>query len=144
MSEIRTIYSRFLSYAKDFQKLAPSLAASYFHVPAALIASDNLAFMNKVDEVEAVFGQLFALLEHENFSHSTLDNVSIKQVSENQAIVSGNATRYRKDGSILEHFGLSYTMRKVQDEAEPEKFEWQIVVGVLHDPCDVVFAASVA
>ncbi|HEY5138117.1 MAG TPA: hypothetical protein VIJ25_02190 [Methylococcales bacterium] len=131
---IAAVLKTFTDYSNDFGKLEPDLMPKYFHLPAMLMTSGEVALMTENSSVIGVFTQLFAQLEHAGFKESKLNSLQISLVSEKQSIVSGVATRYKQNDSILEHFGLTYTLRRTDNS-------WKIIVGVLHDPNE--FSASV-
>lgn len=130
---INSIFKTFTEYSTAFGKLDPELIPTYFHLPAMLMNAEIVAPMTDTQDVKNVFTKLFEKLKHDNFKGSKLDSLKIYEVSQNQAIVTGVATRYREDGSVLEHFGLTYTFRNTDQG-------WKIIVGVLHDPNE--FSAS--
>jgi hypothetical protein len=131
---IAAVFKLFTDYSIDFGKLDSNLIPTYFHLPSMLMTSKIVAPMGDENQVKKVFTQLFEKLKHDKFKESKLDSLNISKVSENQAIVTGVATRYREDDSVLEHFGLTYTLRNTNQG-------WKIIVGVLHDPNE--FSASV-
>jgi hypothetical protein len=131
---IPAVLKTFTDYSIDFGKLDPNLIPVYFHLPAMLMTAEIVAVMTDENKVKDVFKQLFDKLKLDKFKESKLDSLKISEVSQNQAIVTGVATRYREDGSVLEHFGLTYTLRHTDNG-------WKIIVGVLHDPNE--FSASV-
>jgi len=92
-----------------------------------LMTSEQVALMKNDEDIRGVFAALFHNLKLNSFKRSELESTQVKQLSQSQAVVSGVATRYREDGSVLEHFGLTHTQRKMEQD-------WQIIVGVLHDP----------
>ena len=51
---------------------------------------------------------------------------------------STRATRYRKDESVLEHFGFTYTLRKTDESftINSVEYNWKIITGVIHDALD--------
>ena len=132
------VKATFLSYLDDFNTLKAANVSGYFHLPAVLITKDQVAFMNSIEEVEAVFKKLFKYLKDNEFKRSTLDSMQIKMVSNNQAIIVGVATRYKIDESVLEHFGFTYTLRKTDESFTINSIEhnWKIITGVIHDALD--------
>lgn len=92
--ETKAIFQTFSAYSKDFGTLNPELVAPYFHLPAMLITSAQVAPISDVEEVKGIFAILFENLKKQNFKESRLDSLHINQLSQNQAIVSGIATRY--------------------------------------------------
>lgn len=144
------VKATFMSYLFAFNTLEPANVSGYFHLPAVLMASKPVElinpvelikpveFMNSIGDVEDVFRKLFKFLKDKKFKRSTLDSMQIKMVSENQAIVVGVATRYRKDESVLEHFGFTYTLRKTDKSFTINDVEhnWKIITGVIHEALD--------
>ena len=132
------VKATFMSYLGAFNTLKAANVSGYFHLPAVLMTKDQVPFMNSIDDVEAVFGQLFKYLNDNEFKRSTLDSMQIKMVSDNQAIVVGVATRYKIDESVLEHFGFTYTLRKTDESFTINSVEhnWKIITGVIHDALD--------
>ncbi|MEM9448852.1 MAG: DUF4440 domain-containing protein [Cyanobacteria bacterium P01_E01_bin.6] len=126
MSETKIILSVFTSYAKEFEQMDPDLLVKYFHQPAALVTQEKTEFMNKEEDIKETFDELFRYLKSNNFSHSSLSSLSVKQVSSSQAIITGRAIRFKKDGDELERFGLNYTMQKKEND-------WKIIFGLLHE-----------
>lgn len=131
---IAAVLKTFTDYSIDFGKLNPDLIPQYFHLPAMLMTSKDVELMTDEYKVKAVFKELFDQLEFAEFKESKLNSLQIRQVSDNQAIVMGVATRYKQNDSILDHFGLTYTLRNTDKG-------WKIIVGVLHDPNE--FSATV-
>lgn len=131
--QTKAVLARFIAYATAFETLKTENVTPFFHHPAMLMTSQQVALMNNDDEVKGVFQALFADLKRKNFARSEMNSIQVKQVSENQAIVSGTATRYRQDKSVLEEFGLTYTLRKGDDD-------WKIICGVLHETVPLMTA----
>jgi hypothetical protein len=65
-------------------------------------------------------------LKQRGYSRGEMPSLSVRRLSNNLAIVNGHVIRYRKDGTELERFGLTYTLRKVGEH-------WKIIAGILHD-----------
>lgn len=78
---------------------------------------------------------MIAGLEKDNYDHSETDQLSTKLLSKNTALVSGIGTRLKKDGSELEKFGFTYTMRKTDTD-------WKIIAGIIHDTEAVLLVES--
>lgn len=134
-NEIEAVKAQFIEYSKVFNKLDPKLILPFFAVGSILITTGVVATMTTEQEVESVFTQFMGLLKKQNFTHSELDvdNLSAKMLSDNIAIVSGSAIRYKKDPKTgaeveLEQIGVTYTFRKDKDDV------WKIVSGIIHKP----------
>ncbi len=121
-----SILATFRDYTQAFETLDPQQVVPYFHQPAMLVTTAKVSVLNNTDDIKRVFWILFANLTLKEFKCTQIDALRAEQVSENQAIVSGTATRYDINNLVLDRFGLNYTLRKVDGN-------WKIVVGILHD-----------
>jgi hypothetical protein len=125
----QAVLTRFFAYAQAFETKDTKNVTPFFFTPAILMTKDEVAPMPDAEAVTKVFQKLFDDLNLKGFDKSKLNTYQVKQLSDNQAIVSGTATRLDKAGAVLEKFGLTYTLR--MDPAD--KNEWKIIAGVLHD-----------
>ena len=143
-NETLAVKAKFIEYSKVFNDPKPELITPFFHVGSILITTDLVATMKSLQEVEGVFTQFMNSLRHKNFTRSELDvnNLQAKMLSDNLAIVSGSAIRYKKDSDVeveLERIGITYTFCKDIPEAtvktqEPNDGVWKIVSGIIHKP----------
>lgn len=142
--EIEAVKAQFLKYSDLFNDLKPELMPPFFHVGSILITTPLVATMKNEIEIRGVFTQFMNRLRAENFTRSKLDvdNLHVKMLSENIAVVSGTAIRYKKDANAeveLERIGVAYTFCKDIPEAtvktqEPKDGVWKIVSGIIHPP----------
>ena len=122
------IQKTFGEYLSAFNTLKPTEVESFLHLPSMLMTSGQVVVMHKTDEVLGVFNVLMESLKLKNFAESKLiGSLQVTQLSDNQGLVIGAAKRFDKKDQEIEHFGFTYTMRKVEDK-------WKIIAGVLHDP----------
>lgn len=136
--EIQAAKAQFIEYSEVFNKLDSKLIPPFFHLPSMLMTTNiSPKVMTTAIEVEGIFTIFMSSLRQRNFTRSELDmnNLSAKMLSENTAIVSGSAIRYKKDQTTdteveLERIGVTYTFRKVEDKDNP----WKIICGIIHDP----------
>jgi pimeloyl-ACP methyl ester carboxylesterase len=132
MSELKAVQERFIEYSKTFEQLDPTLIPPFLYLPSMLMTPEIIAPpMTSKALVEAVFQEVMKGLKEKGYSSSKLDRLSARMLSENTAIVSGSATRYKKEEEVeteLEKIGFTYTLRKDKDNL------WKIIVGVIHDP----------
>jgi hypothetical protein len=126
LDETGSILASFKGYVEAFETLDPKQVEPFFYQPAMLITSAKVSIMHSAEEIRRVFWILFADLTLKDFKYSKIEAIRAEQVSENQAIVSGTATRYDVNHQVLDRFGLNYTLRKVNGH-------WRIIVGVMHD-----------
>jgi hypothetical protein len=129
----KDVRDTFSAYSEAFGTLDPNQVVKFFNTPAMLMTPKDFALMLDEATIKLVFLQLFTDLKQKNFKESTLNSYQVTQLSENQAIVSGAATRYDKAGKVLEEFGLTYTLRL-------DSSQWKIVAGVLHETTPIVMA----
>jgi hypothetical protein len=65
-------------------------------------------------EAWLIFTKLMAYLRLQNFARSAIhDDPKVKFLSDNLAVITGAATRYKTDNTELESFDFTYTMRNV-------------------------------
>jgi hypothetical protein len=143
-NEIEAVKAQFIKYSDLFNKLEPELMPPFFHEGSVLITTPLVATMKNATEIQGVFTQFMNALRSQKFTRSVLDekNLYVKMLSENIAIVSGTAIRYKKDADTeveLERIAIIYTFCKDIPEAtvktqEPKDGVWKIVSGIIHPP----------
>jgi 3-oxoadipate enol-lactonase len=127
-NQLDPILKTFISYIKAFNSLDPTTVLPFFYLPAMLITSKEVAVMEKPIEVLGVFAILMDDLKRKNFKESQIvGSLEVKQLSDNQGQVVGVAKRFNQSDEEIEHFGFTYTMRKVEDK-------WKIIAGILYEP----------
>ncbi len=125
---INDILKEFATYAQTFNLLEPSKVEPFFHLPAMLITSEEVAVMQNSVEVCGVFEKLMDDLRKRKFKESKIiGSLKVTQLSDNQGQVVGVAKRFDELGTEIEHFGFTYTLRKVETK-------WKIIAGVLYEP----------
>ncbi len=143
-NEIKAVKDQFIKYSELFNELKPELMPPFFHIGSILITTPLVATMKNEIEIRGVFTQFMNRLRAENFTRSVLDvdNLRVKMLSKNIAIVNGSAIRYKKDADTeveLERIVVAYTFCKDIPEAtvktqEPPDGVWKIVSGIIHQP----------
>jgi hypothetical protein len=121
------IQKTFVAYAEAFNTLEPTAVEDFFNKPSMLMTSGEYVVMAHSEAVLGVFKKLMNSLKAKDFKESKVLSLEIKQLSDNQGLVVGTAKRFDKAGQEIEHFGFTYTLRKVDNK-------WKIIIGVLHDP----------
>jgi ketosteroid isomerase-like protein len=126
------IKAAFQDYIKAFNTKDASNLIPFFYDPILLVDREkDPVILDKsiIGRIKSFFGfkKVFKDLEKSGFDHSELDNgLQVKLLSETIGIVTGNATRYKADRSVLERFGYTYTFRKTSKG-------WKIITGIIHD-----------
>ena len=143
-NQLEAVKAQFIEYSEVFNDLKPESMPPFFHQGSVLITTPVVATMKDAIEIQGVFTQFMNALRAKNFTRSKLDvkNLQAKMLSENLAIVSGSAIRYKKDTDVeveLERIGITYTFCKDIPEAtattqEPNDGVWKIVSGIIHQP----------
>ena len=143
-NEIEAVKAQFINYSEVFNELKPELIPPFFNQGAVLITTPLVATMKNAMEIQGVFTKFMDSLRDKKFTRSELDvnNLHAKMLSENIAIVSGSAIRYKKDSDVeveLERIGITYTFCKDIPEAtattQASKDDiWKIVSGIIHQP----------
>jgi hypothetical protein len=128
------ILKKFVEYAQTFNLLEPTNVAPFFHLPSMLMTSEQVAVMNSSEQVIAVFTVMMDELRAKDFKESKIiGNLQVTQLNDNQGQVVGVAKRFNDRDEVIEHFGFTYILRKIQIEDKVEA-EWKIIAGVLHEP----------
>uniref|UniRef100_UPI0036F35553 DUF6841 family protein n=1 Tax=Trichocoleus desertorum TaxID=1481672 RepID=UPI0036F35553 len=107
-------------------RLNPLAVLSFYHYPAILITPEKVVTVKNWIEGFVVFTAVMAELKFRGYAYSRTESLRVEQLSDRLATVSGIVTRFKEDGTKLECFGLSYTMRQESDG-------WKIVVGALYE-----------
>jgi hypothetical protein len=126
-NQLDAIKNTFIKYAKAFNLLDPKQVEPFFQIPSIMMSSDLVMVMKESNEVIGLFKALMNKLKYDNFKESKILSLQISQLSDNQGLVIGVAKRFNQADQEIEHFGFTYTMRKVEDN-------WKIIAGVLHEP----------
>ncbi len=131
-----SILKKFGEYAQTFNLLEPTKVATFFHLPSMLMTSEQVAVMNSLEDVIKVFTMMMDELRDKNFKESRIiGNLQVTQLSDNQGQVVGVAKRFNDKDEEIEHFGFTYTLRKIQvEDKDRVTDEWKIIAGILHEP----------
>ena len=126
--QLNDMLKTFGSYSLAYSTLEPVKVKPFFYSSSMLMTSEQVVVMHKTEEILEVFKALMESLKLKNYKESKIiDELKATQLSNNQGLVGGVAKRFDKENQEIEHFGFTYTLRKVEDK-------WKIVGGVIHDP----------
>ena len=126
-NQLDAIQKTFVDYAEAFNLLDPTQVEPFFQLPSMMMSSDLVVVLKKSNEVIGLFTAFMDKLKKENFKESKILSLQVSQLSDNQGLVVGVAKRFNQADVEMEHFGFTYTMRKVENK-------WKIIAGVLHEP----------
>lgn len=125
-SEIETIERTYRAYFTVFQMANPRAIIPYYCVPSLFLSSAGTFALNNAQDAEHFFERLLYGLRARDYVRSVLEEVQVKQLSEDLSVVNVIGARYKRDRELLERFRGLYTMRK-QDEV------WRIAVATMFD-----------
>lgn len=114
-------------YYRAFSTLDVPAVLPYFHEPSLLISPQGAFATSTFAEVANIFGHVMEGLRAREFGRSELTVGSVTSLSAIQTLVTGIATRYKRDGQELERAGVTYILHKAE-------VGWKIAVIVMHDP----------
>jgi len=129
-SEQEAITQAFKNYVQTFQTLDPHATALSFHLPCVFIPPQGVRVLLTAADVEALLTQVMDGLKAQGYARSELVGLQVNRMSGNTALVTVSRVRYATDGRVLERFGETYTLRKIEGG-------WKIAVAIIHDP-DIV------
>ena len=124
--DTQIILDTFQNYAKTFETLNPLAVLHFYHYPALLISPTKVAAINNQLEGLVKLTIVMTELKFRGYDHAQTQSLSVRQLDDNLAIVSGTVIRYKKDATELERFGLTYTLRRVEEN-------WRIITGMLYN-----------
>jgi uncharacterized protein YrzB (UPF0473 family) len=125
--QLDAIRNTFIEYAEVFNLLDPTKVEPFFQVPSIMMNSELVVVIKESKDVIGLFTIFMDKLRKENFKQSKILSLQVSQLSDNQGLVVGVAKRFNQADEEMEHFGFTYTMRKVKDN-------WKVIAGVLHEP----------
>jgi 3-oxoadipate enol-lactonase len=126
-NQLDAIHNTFIEYAEAFNSLDPTKVEPFFKTPSIMMNSELVLVLKESTDVIGLFTVFMDKLRTENFKESKILSLQVSQLSDNQGLVVGVAKRFNQADEEMEHFGFTYTMRKVQDS-------WKVIAGVLHEP----------
>lgn len=129
---LRTALEIFKDYSQNFEVMVnredATIILPFFYLPSILITpGQDPILMISEQQVIGVFQQLISTLKARHFHHSKLTQISTKELSAAEAIISGTAIRYQDqaENQVLEELGFTYTLCK-------KEMAWKIIVGIIH------------
>ena len=118
-------------YFLDYSRLDLKAIVSYFYQPCTFIVPLGVFVFSSESEIEGFWSPRFDDLTSQGFVRTERDEVNIKVLSDDTAVVSARAVRYQADGSELERRGVTIALRKTDDG-------WKFVTLIHHSPDKVM------
>lgn len=115
-------------YIDNFNKGELHKAAAIYHNPTMKITQETVELIHGPEDLYKYLVDTTKSLEEENWDHAEWVGPRKEIVLDNKGLVLAcrNGTRFRKDGSTILNFTVTYTLRKADNQ------DWQIVAYHLH------------
>ncbi len=126
MTDEQEVLKTFEEYSEKFQSLKPRDVMDYYHYPSILISDDKAAALKNKLEAWFVLTKVMGDLKQQGYKYNLTRDLKVTFQSARLATLTGAATRFREDKSVILDFGLTYTFREVRDR-------WKIIAGIIHD-----------
>lgn len=125
------------SYISKFNNNDLAGAASYYDEPAVIISAEGVKLMPAQKDYVSTFTETVKRLKSEGWDHSEFigeKGIAVLDGDKGLVLASCPCKRLRKDGSSVEEFTATYTLRKKQaDEGEG----W-LIASIHHGPFGTV------
>jgi ketosteroid isomerase-like protein len=125
-SEVESIERTYRAYFTVFQMANPRAITPYYQIPCMFISPAGAFALASTQEAEQFFERLIYSLRARGYVRSVLEDVQVKQLSEELALVNVRGARFKNDRELLERLHGIYTMRKTDGV-------WRIVVATMFD-----------
>lgn len=125
------------SYISKFNNNDLAGAASFYDEPAVVIAAEGVKLMPARKDYVSMFTETVARLKSEGWDHSEFigeKSIAILDAEKGLVLASCPCKRLKKDGSSVEEFTATYTLRKKQNG---EGDGW-LIASIHHGPFGTV------
>ena len=116
----------YLEYFEAFQTLDPGAVLPYYATPFLVLTPAMVRAVNDRADAGALFAEMMKALRARGYARSGWSRLGVQQLGADTGMVSCEVTRYQADGTPLERFGATYTLRR-------DGAEWRIATLVIHD-----------
>lgn len=123
-SEVLKTYEEYLlaSFSLDAKRVA-----AFYDEPFMFISAARTATVATRADAEAFLRPGFKALQEAGYAKTEFPEFRSQSLGMGLAIISGMGIRYRKDGTELASFGITYIWRRLPDG-------WKLAVMTVHDP----------
>ena len=126
-SETDQIERTYRAYFTVFQLGDPRAITPYYHLPSLFLSPSGVHALTNLRDAEQFFDRLIYGLRARGYARSVLNQVQVKQLTEDTALVNVRGERFKRDGELLEPIAALYTMRKADGT-------WRIASATMYDP----------
>ena len=130
VDEVEAAYRRYVEVFNRHD--ATEVAELYDRPHAQLIGEIGLSIVHDDGEQQQWYDFVMAYLDEQGWGRTEIDEMWVWPLSHSLAQLVAQVTRYRSDGSVLNHARANYTLRR-RDSS------WKVVLSfpLLEDPFDV-------
>ena len=126
MSDTTTVTEFLNAYYRTFSTLNVESIAPFYHEPCFFVFPQDVMAARTHDTVKEVFKTIARDLHSKGYGRSELTQLNLERMSETATLATGVAVRFTVDGQELERAGVTYILKKSDNE-------WRIAVTVIHD-----------
>lgn len=130
-SEKSAVAQIFRDYIAAFSEGDPKKVAPYYDVPVALVFPMAARSLATAAEIEKWLGTIRADMRNRGVENVIIDELNVKILGKDIALLSSNYRRLAKDGKTLERGASTYFLRKTDGG-------WKISAVTAHPPEDTV------
>lgn len=118
----------FKKYIEAFETLDPRQFMPYYHAPCMFITPAGIFTGFDANSISQISDQVAAQAKQQGYFRSEVPGgTDCKMLAEDLAQLSGTIRRLNEAEEQIALFGVTYTMRNVDDE-------WKIIVLAVHAP----------
>jgi ketosteroid isomerase-like protein len=132
MTKLETEVAEFFKlYLKTINDGGIEGVSEYYHEPSLVISPAGIKSLASKGELADLFNPLVEEMKAQGFDHSEFMEMNYQVLSDNAAIGSTLAVRYKGDGSELSRTAVTYTLFK-------NSHGWKVATLMLHDADKVI------
>jgi ketosteroid isomerase-like protein len=130
---VREVEAAYRRYVEVFNRRDPAEVAALYDAPHARVMGEaGLSVISDDQAQRAWYELVMAYLDDQGWGRTELDDLRVIPLSPSLAQVISEVTRYKTDGSTLNHARANYTMRRTDDG-------WKVILTfpLLEDGFDI-------
>jgi ketosteroid isomerase-like protein len=130
-AEKAAVERTFREYMVAFSAGDPKAIATYYQEPTMLVFPVVSRTLQTNADTEAWLGELRGAMKSRGVADVVIEELNVKMLGENIALLSSTYRRRAQDGSPLENGASSYFLRKSDNR-------WKIAAVAAHPPADLI------
>ena len=122
--QLLEFYERYLS---AFHDLDAQKMNEFYEAPSIFVTDSETIILSDDATLKGFFQKMMEGLVDRGYSHTKIEDMNIKKISDSLVQMDGLAIRFVKDGNELERVGFTYFIRKADET-------WRFSVVVARPP----------